>query len=190
METFVHKIVNYQISKAVLKEEDRAIYQYGYQMLIEYCINILASVLIAFCFKAYGIVLVFSVAYMLVRGYAGGYHAKTSSGCFLMSAGMLIAAVITVKFIENITSFKSLFALEILMLPYIFIKVPMPVRNKTITENERTHFGKRARWLYAIELIVGSIFLWTGKEQYALAILVAHLVLFIMTMADSISRRL
>lgn len=32
--------------------------------------------------------------------------------------------------------------------------------------------------------------LWTGKEQYALAILVAHLVLFIMTVADSISRRL
>lgn len=158
-------------------------------MLIEYCINILASVLIAFCFKAYGVVLVFSVAYMLVRGYAGGYHAKTSSGCFLMSAGMLIAAVITVKFIGKIPLYRSLFVLEILMMPYIFIKVPIPVRNRTITENERIHFKKRARWLYIIELITESIFIWAGKEQYALAILVAHVVLFIMVLIDSISRR-
>ena len=71
-ERTVQKLVDSQIEKGALKEEDRNIYRYGYQVLIEFCINIVVSIAIALIFRAFEIVIVFTIAYLLIRGYAGG----------------------------------------------------------------------------------------------------------------------
>ena len=165
LEALAYRIVSYQIHKGLLKEEDRKVYQYGYQMLMEYCINIVTSIVIAVSFHACGIVLVFSLAYFLLRGYAGGYHAKTSIGCFLMSAALLTAAVAVVRYAGGISLNKWLFLAEIVMLPYVFVKVPIPVKNKPITENEKIRFGKRAKVLYAVELAAEMVLVGAGGVE-------------------------
>ena len=186
LESVAYRIVNTQIRKGLLKEEDRNIYQYGYQMLMEYCINIATSITIAAFFHAYKIVLVFSLAYFLLRGYAGGYHAKTSIGCFLMSAAVLGAIVAVVRYVSNISFNKELILAEVVMLPYVFKKMPIPVKNKPISENEKIHFGKMARWVYAVELAVGIVLIGLGRMEIALSVLAAHGVVFIMAVGDSI----
>ena len=185
LKSVAYRIVNTQISKGLLKEEDRNIYQYGYQMLMEYCINIATSISIAAFFHAYKIVLVFSLAYFLLRGYAGGYHAKTSIGCFLMSAAVLAAVVVVVRYAGNMSFDKELILAEVVMLPYVFKKMPIPVKNKPITENEKIHFGKVARLVYAVELAVGILLIGVGRMESALSVLVAHGVIFIMAVGDS-----
>ena len=185
LESVAYRIVNTQIRKGLLKEEDRSIYQYGYQMLMEYCINIATSISIAAFFHAYKIVLVFSLAYFLLRGYAGGYHAKTSIGCFLMSAAVLAAVVVVVGYVGNISFDKELILAEVVMLPYVFKKMPIPVKNKPITENEKIHFGKMARLVYAVELAVGIVLIGLGRMECALSVLAAHGVIFIMAVGDS-----
>lgn len=188
LETLAYRIVSYQIQKGLLKEEDRSVYQYGYQMLMEYCINIATSIVIAASFHACGIVLVFSLAYFLLRGYAGGYHAKTSIGCFLMSAALLTAAVAAVRYAYGIRFSQWLLLTEIVMLPCVFKKVPIPVKNKPITENEKVHFGKRARILYGVEILAEVVFVGVGRLEYALAVLIAHEVIFLMAVGDGIYR--
>lgn len=184
LEALAYKIVSYQIQKGLLKEEDRNVYQYGYQMLMEYCINIATSIVIAVSFHACGIVLVFSLAYFLLRGYAGGYHAKTSIGCFLMSAVLLITAVAAVRYAGAMHYGKWLLWAEAVMLPYVFWKVPIPVKNKPITENEKARFGKRAKILYGVELAVEIVLAGAGRTEYALAVLAAHGVIFLMAVGD------
>ena len=98
-EAVVQKIVDNQIEAGSIKESEQSIYLYGYQMLIEFCINIVVSVLIAIVFQAFGSVITFTLAFLLIRGYVGGYHAKTSLGCFCWSASILIVSVVMVKFI-------------------------------------------------------------------------------------------
>ncbi|MBD5546019.1 MAG: accessory gene regulator B family protein [Lachnospiraceae bacterium] len=188
LESVAYRIVNTQIRKGLLKEEDRNIYQYGYQMLMEYCINIATSITIAAFFHAYKIVLVFSLAYFLLRGYAGGYHAKTSIGCLLMSATVLGAVVAVVRYVGNISFSKELILAEVVMLPYVFKKMPIPVKNKPISENEKIHFGKMARWVYAVELAVGIVLIGLGRMEIALSVLAAHGVVFIMAVGDSAYR--
>ena len=185
LESVAYRIVNTQIRKGLLKEEDRNIYQYGYQMLMEYCINIATSITIAAFFHAYIVVLVFSLAYFLLRGYAGGYHAKTSIGCFLMSAVLLAAVVVVVRYAGNVSFSKELILAEMVMLPYVFKKMPIPVKNKPITENEKIHFGKMARLVYAAELAVVIVLIGGGRMESALSVLAAHGVIFIMAVGDS-----
>ncbi|MDE7444519.1 MAG: accessory gene regulator B family protein [Lachnospiraceae bacterium] len=186
LESVAYRIVNTQIRKGILKEEDRNIYQYGYRMLMEYCINIATSFTIAAFFHAYKIVLVFSLAYFLLRGYAGGYHAKTSIGCFMMSAAALAAVVVVVRYAGNMSFSKELILAEVVVLPYVFKKMPIPVKNKPITENEKIHFGKRARLVYAVELAVGIVFIGFGRVESALSVLAAHGVIFIMAVGESV----
>lgn len=190
LEKWVARFVDSQIAHGSIKAEDRNIYKYGYQVLAEYCLNLSAAVLIAFFFRACGIVLVFTIAYMAVRSYAGGYHAKTTLGCFLMSAIMLIGVILAVRAAAGLEGCGRLLIMEILLLPYIFIKVPIPIKNRPLSENEKRHFGKAARMLCGAELAVELLFLWRGKELYALSILAVHLIIFLMAAADSVTRRL
>ena len=179
-ESMVNKIIDMQISNGTLAEEDRNIYIYGYQMLIEFCINIVSSVLIAIIFHAYWIVFIFTLAFLMIRGYAGGYHARTSLGCFGLSAGMLIVVVVLIECLDSTTVGKWLFLSEIIMMPCAFKRLPIPAQSKPISENERLHFRKKVKQIYIAELIAELLMLGAGKNAWALSILGVHVVLFTM----------
>lgn len=192
LEKLVARLIEYQIRQGTLEQKDKGLYQYGYQILFEYIFNALAAVLIAAVFHAYGTVLVFTIAFMLVRSYSGGYHAGTGIGCFVMSALMQIAVIFAVRglcsfdFAKEIGAWERLelpegfFLTEIFLLPYIFRRVPVPVKNKPVSENERLHFRKCARLLYILELAAGIFFLRIHQAEYAMAVLCAHLIIFLL----------
>lgn len=125
IEKIANRIVSYQINAKLIAEDEKNIYQYGYIVLIEYCINVIAAVLIAVLFHAYWIMIIFSLTYILLRSYAGGYHAKTSFGCFCMSACMFILVIFLVRGLVRIPGMEWLLLSEIVMLPYIWGKVPV-----------------------------------------------------------------
>ena len=188
-ETVVKKIVDGQVESGAVEAEERDVYVYGYQMLIEFCINIITSILIAFVFRAFDIVIIFTVAFLLIRGYVGGYHAKTSAGCFCWSACMLILSVIAVKAVSNLEFINYFFLLEAAMLPCIFHGSPIPDANKPITGNESMHFKKKVKQIYLLELFTEVILLFLGMKVSALSILAVHVVLFVMVLWDVFCRR-
>lgn len=180
-EKAVQKLVDNQIERGALKEEDRNIYRYGYQVMIEFCINIVVSIAIAVIFRAFEIVVVFTIAYLLIRGYAGGYHARTSLGCFCMSAFMLIIVILIVRFVDTRNpAWWMLLIPEAVMTPLIFKYTPLPVKNKPVSENERIYFKKKMRQIYCIELTTALALLFLGNTTCTMSILAVHIVLFIM----------
>ena len=188
-EGFVQKIVDNQIEKGTLDREDRNIYLYGYQMLIEFCINIFTSIVIAFVFEAAEIVVVFTIAYLLLRGYVGGYHAKTSLGCFCCSAMMLISAVVLVKLVAGMEIGRYFFWSEIIIVPSVFTETPMPDVHKPITKNESNYFNKKVKQIYLIQLIIELFFLYMDVKEYALSIWSVHVVLFGMVVLEVIRKK-
>jgi len=183
-EAVVQEIVHNQIEAGSIDESDKEVYLYGYQMLIEFCINILVSVLIAFVFQAFVEVIIFTIAFLLIRGYVGGYHAKTSLGCFCWSASILIGSVVMVKIVSVQEVWQWFFLLEIMAMPCVFKCSPIPTANKPITDNERIHFKKKVKQIYILELIVELLLVLCGLKEYALSILVVHVVLLIMVIGD------
>lgn len=180
-EQTVRKMVDSQIEKGTLKEEDRNIYRYGYQIMIEFGINITVSILIAVLFRAYDIVIVFTAAYLWLRGCAGGYHARTNHGCFGMSAGMLIAVIVAVQYVNGLQSAAwTPFAAEVIMMPFICRHSPIPHKNRPISENERIHFKRKVKIVYSAELAAAFVLQYLGQPVCALTILAVHAILFIM----------
>lgn len=187
IDRIVTRLIDYQMSRGFIEENDRKLYQYGYQILFEYIINVLAAVLIAAIFRAYGIVIVFTLTFMLVRSYVGGYHAKSGARCFVMSAVMQILVILAVRVMETVDLCSGIFIIiEIFMLPYIFRKIPLPVPNKPISENERIYFRKKAKVIYASELVISLCFIGIDKMQYAYSILCAHLIIFVLVIINNV----
>ena len=121
LEKIITRLVEYQISRGILEEKDKRLYQYGYQVLAEYAANLLTAVLIAAVFHAYGIVLIFTLSFMLVRSYAGGYHAGTGLGCLILSALMQIAVILMVRALGSAEFMNpEIFGTEVIMVFYIW----------------------------------------------------------------------
>ena len=188
IQVIVQKIVDRQIKDGSIDESEKAVYLYGYRMLLEFSINIVASTLIAVLLQAYAIVLAFTVAFLVIRGYVGGYHAKTSVGCFCFSAFTLVASVVSVEAMSVLIYGKYFFLLEGIIVPCLFIATPIPNVNKPITENERVYFNKKVKQIYIIELLLELVLLFLGRNVFALSILAVHIVLFIMVLLDMIQK--
>lgn len=187
-EAVVQKIVHNQIEAGSIEESEKEVYLYGYQMLIEFCINIFVSVLIAFTFRAFVEVIIFTITFLLIRGYVGGYHAKTSLGCFCWSACILIVSVTMVKFVGVQEIWQWFFLLEVIAMPCIFKGSPIPTENKPITDNERIHFKKKVKQIYILELVVEVLLVLCGLKEYALSILAVHVVLLVMVIAEFLQK--
>ena len=85
------------IRNGIIKESERELYYFGVNGLCLFLVNIATSVIIGILFGMLWQSLLFSAAYIPLRSYAGGYHAKTPGMCYILST-ILIACVLMVWF--------------------------------------------------------------------------------------------
>ena len=90
IEKIVNKLLDTQIKSGLLKDETIPIYRYGYTLLIEVTINVNLSLEI-------GIVILFNLIFIPLRGCCGGWHAGKSWLCTMTSAIVLLFSVFVGK---------------------------------------------------------------------------------------------
>lgn len=74
-------LINQLINKKIILEQEKEIYCFGICQLIMLLLNICTSFFISLCYGRIIEGMIFSSAYILLRSYAGGYHAKTRKKC-------------------------------------------------------------------------------------------------------------
>ena len=72
IEKIVNKLLDTQIKSGLLKDETIPIYRYGYTLLIEVTINVILSLVIGFALGEIGIVILFNLIFIPLRGFCGG----------------------------------------------------------------------------------------------------------------------
>ncbi len=93
MEWIAKRLTNYILAKQVISEENRAAYEYGFQMGLEQSICILVSMLIATCMNRVWECILLLVVFFLQRAYVKGIHMKQYWSCFLLSCGVVTAGL-------------------------------------------------------------------------------------------------
>lgn len=172
-------IVSWQIRKNLLKIDQRALYQYAYELLLNQVINILIAVIIAVVMRAPMPVFVFLVSYIPLRSYCGGYHAKTNEACTVVSAFLILFVCLIEKYIVGLTAFLLPFAGFLLSGILIFIFAPVADKNKPLDKEETSRYRLKSRQLWFVELIGGGIF-WFVNLRVCVVLAISHLLLSIM----------
>lgn len=146
------KITDSLTRSGVITTEDKELYHYGVQQGLLMILNIITTFVIGLMFGMIWQSLIFLLAYIPLRSYAGGYHAKTQIRCYLFSIIIMSAALLGIKLIPW-TSFicltTSAFGAGI-----IFFLAPVEDSNKPLNEREIKVYKKRTRILLLCESIV------------------------------------
>ncbi len=174
MEECIAKFVDHQIRKRRIEQSEAEVYQYGYRLLAEKVCALLLTFLIAVLFDAWMEILLFCIAFIPIRTFAGGYHAQHSLSCMVLSAVVLILNVITGKWFLTTGYGSFALMLEVILYPFIAWFAPVENSNRTISESERKYFKRVVVVIYAVQILVCGLLLWFGKEEWVCSVVLAH----------------
>lgn len=182
-------IVSWQIKKNILAEDERALYQYAYEVLLNQGINILVAVFIAVIFQAPIPVFVFLVCYIPLRSFCGGYHASTHERCTVVSAILICFVCWITKLLASNSAVIWSGVSFLISGITVFILAPVPDLNKPLDENESVRYRKVSRIIWAVEAALGLAFSLINQEV-GFVMAVSHLIMAAMLFLGSVKNKI
>ena len=131
------KIYGYLSKKKLLNQNDREVYIYALEIIV---LN-LGLLITLFIISAFMKQLLFFVCYICffvpLRIFSGGYHAKRSEVCFIMSVGIYVLALLILK--NNVYLYENtvLLCIASLFLLIIYIFSPVENENHPLADDQR-----------------------------------------------------
>lgn len=156
MEKISYFLSDYLVRKNIIVAEKRSIYQYGFQIGLEVCLNTIISILIAVTCHMELETIVFFAVFTLLRSYAGGLHLKTYVSCLICSCMSLLGLLLVVKYLE----INNIISIGIICFSLLLIKLLSPVQdiNRPLSSNELKRFGKKLNHSIAAIMVLTIIF--------------------------------
>lgn len=172
-----NNITNYLICEKVIKDDDREIYQYGFEQVFSSLLNIATMLLLGIILGKIYQSLVLILSFMALRSYSGGYHANTPLHCYLLTVMSISAALSIMKFI-TIDRFICL-GLLVLSSVVILLLSPIDSKNKPLDEIEKIIYRKKTIIVWSVETCVAIVFIILDITEIHIAITLAQVIISI-----------
>lgn len=189
LKRLAEQLVLRQIKNGSIRQEQKALYCYGYEALLNQLINILLACVIAIIFRAPLPVLVFLLGYIPLRSYSGGYHANTNGACTVVSALLTVGVCLAAGWLPEV--WKNLLMPIGFLVSGIMILRFAPVwdKNKRLDEAETICYRRRSRSIWLAEVGAAALcFPWIREVSFVLAF--ANLILGIMLIMGVMKNRI
>ena len=174
---FAEKVTTELVKSQKIKLEDQELYRYGIEQGILILLNVLTALAIGLIFHCLFYVVIFSVAFVPLRSYAGGFHAKTFSRCYILSVLMLISFCVFNK-ISIISKYSFII---------ILILSPVETKTKPLDELETKVYRKKTRFILIFEFTL-SIFI--RSDIFIKSISFSFVIVSILLLLGLISNKL
>ena len=152
IDKMTNMLTNFIIQHSDAKREDADIIAFGVKYGLITVAEILGMVVISFLMREFIPGAVILIAFISIRVYAGGYHAKTLPRCVVMSTILFTLIILGYKMLYLPIIVKGLIALFLGVLILIFS--PVENDNRRLSKNEKKVFKNRALLFYSISLII------------------------------------
>lgn len=157
------------VERGIIKEEEQELYEFGIRNGMILFLDIVTAFLIGLLTGKLVVVAVFTVLFMVLRSYTGGYHSDSRVFCYIGSNLVLFVPVYTEGLFAE-TEESILLLLLSLAVVIIFLFSPMHSKNRRLDEEEQKHFGRKARLVAVVELLVLAALGYIGQNAYAYAV--------------------
>ena len=161
------KIAFFLLRKQVIEQEQTEICAYGMEVLIASLINGVLVLAAAVLLRVFWQTVLLLVPFMLIRSSAGGYHAKTHTGCMAAVLIVYIAGVCAVKAIPA-AALPSVTGAALLFSTAVLLSIgAVGHENRPVTDGELARFKKRARLLAVLLSTIGLAGFWLWPELFS-----------------------
>ncbi len=183
----IDNFTEFLIKNNIIEEKQREIYAYGLNQLIVYLYNFLTVIVVGWIFGMVWQGIAFTVFYMMIRPYAGGYHARTPKMCYVYSLIMIIVVLFLIMTIP----LNGLLYLVVYFVSSIIIFKLSPVEdeNKPLDNIERVVFRKRAIISHIILSLCYFISWFVGLKELSSCVVLVLFTLSIMLVLGEIKNR-
>ena len=139
--SFCAKVCDYFVTIGVIESGKKDLYIYGLHQGIVMFFNIITTLLVGCILGMVWQSIVFLLAYIPIRSYAGGYHAKTPVRCYCISVILITATLLAMKYVTltPATCWGGILGSSAL----IFILAPIEDKNKPFTPAEKKSIPKK-----------------------------------------------
>ncbi len=181
------KIGNNLVHSGVIKEEDTEIYIYGINQILTSVLNVSSALIIGLIFGVFPEIAVFMAAYIPLRSFAGGYHAKTPLSCYVFSVIMLIVVSIGLKYLH--LADWVYYAVLVAATLVVLVLSPVEDRNKPLDEIEHKVYKRRTILIAAVELTLALLLKLLMLDDLFIATAYSFVVLCLMLIAGKAKNR-
>ncbi|MBE6843849.1 MAG: accessory regulator AgrB [Ruminococcus sp.] len=166
------------IDNNTIKGEEREIYRYGIQQGLTLILNLVTTLLIGLLCGMVWQSVVFTMMYIPLRSFAGGFHAKTPTGCYIFSIVLMFVVLLAMKFVP-FTHFICSIMLFVSCL-IIVLLVPVEDGNKPLDKIEQKVYRKRSLLIWIFELIATALCLYFNLMSLATCLTLTLTVMAVM----------
>lgn len=147
-------VVKNFICSGKIKENEQELYEYGIFILLSNILFISVTVVLGSIFRLLPQSLIFFVTFIVIRQYAGGYHASTELQCEIFTTLCILASIIMMNLISGNLSFAIILVLSAFSSVFIFVFAPIDTDEKALDEVELKIFCKRTKLILIIIVAV------------------------------------
>lgn len=181
-DNLIHLMIKYNI----IQEEDSEIYKFGMLQGSILLINIATSLIIGFLLDKLIECILLSVAYISIRVYAGGYHAKTVKNCYIASTVLIVCGLGLINILPSIRIL--ILGVNIISLIIISTFAPQPSENKPLDIQEYTKYKSILHKILIIEIVIFFFLYYMRMNNLYSTITVAWIMESIMLIIGEIDR--
>lgn len=145
-------IVKWMLSNQIIEEKKAVICRWGISHILDTIFNIITFLIIGILFKMPFETIVFTLGYIPLRIYAGGYHAKTPFRCWCLSNIILAVSLVIVQNVKK--SYIAFGVLSLIAIVILIILMPVEDLHKPLDQNDRKKYKKRGMAILAVEICI------------------------------------
>ncbi|MDR2025921.1 MAG: accessory gene regulator B family protein [Hungatella sp.] len=150
-------LIEYLVNTEAIDRQDKDIYVYGLELLFMNILNLATAIVIGMALGQLFECFLFLALFVPLRSYAGGYHAKNSFYCYLVSCFVMVSALLLVRLSPKVMRYDINLLLMFCSSAVITILAPVENINKPLESDEIQIYGKLARLILAIEVFISIV---------------------------------
>jgi accessory gene regulator B len=182
------KLTDKLISLKTIDSDDREIYEFGIQHIFITILNLITVLIIGFLLRSTKEALVFIVAFIPLRIFAGGFHFSTPTRCYIFSSCFVAAVLLAMRYYSiSLLIYCLLYCMASII---ILVFSPVEDKNKPLDQLEKRVYRKRTIIVFAVENLIMMI-LYFAKIHFAVkSMMISTIALSLMILMGIIKNNL
>lgn len=152
MEKVSKTLTDYIIGKGMIEDDDREIYEYGFQIATEVGLFILFCLVTTLHLHMYMEAIMFFIIFVPLRSYAGGLHLEKYHSCLILSCLTFCGVLLIVRYIQ--VSFYFSFIVLLILEYWVFRLYPVENLNRKVDDEENRYFKKKLVAFLLLDLLI------------------------------------
>lgn len=181
-------IVKWMINNKIIEENKAVICRWGISHILDTVFNIATFLIIGTLFKMPMETIFFTLGYIPLRIYAGGYHAKTPFRCWCLSNVILAVSLVIVKNAEKY--YIAFGILSLIAVVVLILLMPVEDLHKPLDQNDRKKYKKRGSAVLSAEICLSIVLLLLHHNRISIVLNSIWVLLSIMLILGIIKNRL